>query len=51
MAEALPVGATGRKSCICLEIPLWNAFVDVFALGAVSREKAALVSLAAVIVQ
>lgn len=50
VTEALPVGATGRNSCIFLEIPLWNAFVDVFELGAASREKAA-VLLPAVIVQ
>lgn len=51
MTEALPVGATGQNSCIFLEIPLWNASVGVFELGAASQEKAALVSLPAVIAQ
>lgn len=41
VTEALPVGAAGRKSCIFLEIPWWNASAEVFELGAVSREKAA----------
>lgn len=48
--EALPVGATGRNSCFFLEIPLWNASVDVFELGAASREKAAAVFLPEAIV-
>lgn len=51
VTEALPVGATGRNCCIFLEIPLWNAFVDAFELGAVSRGEAAVVLLPEVIVQ
>lgn len=51
VTEALPVGATGRNSCISLESPLWNASVQVFELGAVSRERVAAVLLPAAIVQ
>lgn len=51
VTEALPVGATGRNSCIFLGVHLWNAFVDVFELGAVNREEAAVVLPPAVIAQ